>query len=77
MQTVQISAISDQYAESIQPTSAPALELPPSTLPTIHQPDWLLALMVLTILANRLYQVLVAAMCLLREWRKGNNSKSK
>jgi len=77
MQTVQTFAISDQYTENTQPTSAPALELPPSTQPIVHQPDWLFALIVLTILANRLYQVLVAAMCLLREWRKANNSKCK
>ncbi|MCC5609771.1 hypothetical protein LC612_24080 [Nostoc sp. CHAB 5834] len=79
MRTILISTISHYSTEVNHPTVSPVptSEFSPPVLPVVHQPNWLLALMVLTVLAKRLHQVLVAALYLLREWRKTQYPKTK
>lgn len=48
----------------------PAAELLQPELPLTNQPSWLVALVVLAVLSHRLYQVLVAALLLLREFKQ-------
>ncbi|MBW4558635.1 MAG: hypothetical protein KME59_22440 [Trichormus sp. ATA11-4-KO1] len=79
MQTILTSTILHYSTEVNHPTVSPlpTSKFSPPVLPLVHQPNWLLALMVLTVLAKRLHQVLVAALYLLREWRKMGDPKTK
>ncbi|RCJ29995.1 hypothetical protein A6769_34710 [Nostoc punctiforme NIES-2108] len=79
MSTISIFTISHNFTEVNHPTVslAPTSEFPTPVPLVLHQPNWLLALMVLTVLTKRLHQLLVVALYFLQEWRKMDSSKSK
>jgi hypothetical protein len=79
MQNILSSTFFNHAVEPSYPTltSDPATDSPLTELPTPYQPNWLLALVFLTILSNRLYQVLVAILYILREWKQKSRSENK
>jgi hypothetical protein len=72
-----ISSPINAGCESNQPTIAqpPFPDLPAPLPSDLHLPNWLLAMLLLSTLANRLYQVLVVIFYIMRQWKKPSVSK--
>jgi hypothetical protein len=72
MNNISTSVPMDQNIEPNQPTIAqpPSLDLPAPLPPDLHLPNWLLAILLITVLTERLRQLILVLIYLLQKLRQ-------